>query len=184
MRAGSSFLILLLASASAACSVFPGNMRHSVDQICTDLLSATEKRQDLGPLRVMVFRIHQLEGTPAGPQKVKYNPGPELEHEVVVSLAPRLNIVESEYSKPGTLDAASGAEEEHSASKEREEDKHSEGEHEIDLQILAERHNATVILVGDWSWLDSESLTLSLRLVDVRSGLVIGAARGVVLLGY
>ncbi len=154
-------LLILLAS---GCIVGP--LEPTLDElsdVADRLVSAIEKRTDLQRLRLLVYEIHPM--LPQKPRASRRHPaeavhdqatpiGLVLEHEFVLHLSDHVNIVESEHAD------------------------HQRSATEAELKTVANRYGANAVLAGDYIQIGKD-VYVSVRVIDVESMLVIGAARGV-----
>ena len=162
--AGAGILALLLL-AGGGCAVRPLDRTLStLSDVSADLITSLEERTDLQKLRVLVYEIHRL--SPVNPRvgrrhgaREAYGHGSKigslLEHEFVVHLSRHLNIVESEHTAGHEATAT-----------------------EADLKEMAEGHGANAVLAGDYMEI-GDDVYVSIRIVDVESMVVLGAARGI-----
>jgi hypothetical protein len=129
-----------------------------VERLAERLVQTARERTDLRQLRVWVAEIHETR-----PQTARASAGGasddlialQLEHELVIALAMRLNVIDSELVEP----AATGA----SAA----------------LVERAAAQSATHVLVGDYVR-QRDVLQVTVRLIDADSHLIAAAARGTV----
>jgi hypothetical protein len=165
----------LAASALAACATVEPE-RHAegddVEQLAARLVLAAQERTDLRPVRVWVADVRPAESAQA-PQPVRTaahadppdTPGPpdrigeRLGHELVLALATRLNVVETELAA-ADLAAQEGT----------------------TLQERAAARGATHLVLSDYLRRRDVLLT-TVRLVDAESRLIVAAVRGEVRLG-
>jgi hypothetical protein len=136
----------------------------SLSGVAERLVSAVERRTDLSRLRLLVYEIHPM--SRLDPRANRRHPavvvhheasqiGAVLEHEFVLHLSEHVNIVESEHS-----------------------DRHQDSADEAGLKAAAKHHDANAVLAGDYIQIGKD-VYVSVRVIDVDSMLVIGAARGV-----
>ncbi len=158
------------ALAAGATSLFcaclaPGSveqMGSDVTVLAEQLVESARQRVELNQMRVVVREIHELRPAPVSPRAAAYpvrreDPiGHALEHEFVIALATRVNVVESEMVGPSTAEVSAST-----------------------LSDLASTYGATHLLVGDYQ--KSEYvLVVSVRLIDADSHVIVAAARGTV----
>lgn len=154
-------LLLGVALGPAGCATTP--LSRSVSEIAERLAASLEQRKDARALRILVYEIHATEASNPRVGRASAAPahgddlGTLLEHELVVALAPRLNIVEAERAAAGSeLLVGAG------------------------LKRLAEHFGANAVLAGDYLREEGGGVRLSLRIIDVDSMLVVAAATGVI----
>ena len=126
-----------------------------IDRLAERLVQTARERADLRQIRVWVAEIQQTR-----PQTTRATATPDdmiglqLEHELVIALATRLNVVESEFVEPSLAPPARGA-----------------------LSEGATARGATHVLVGDYVR-QRDVIQITLRLIDAESRLIVAAARG------
>jgi hypothetical protein len=129
----------------------------NVDQLAERLVLTAKERADLRQIRVWVAEIRETRSQPTVPTANGMPAdliGVRLEHELVIALATRLNVVESELLEPGLVTTARAA-----------------------LGESAAQRGATHVLVGDYVR-QRDAIQITLRLVDADSRLIVAAARG------
>jgi len=174
-RSASRWLAPLLFLSAAGCvGLEPADQpAGDVDSIADKLVQNARERADLRQVRVWVTPIRETRlrttttrtspSSSTGPREPAEDVvGLRLEHELVIALATRLNVIESEHddvlaSGNATPAAVPSAE-----------------------SILA--RGATHLVVGDYVR-ERDLLQVNLRLVDADSRLIVAAARGAVRLG-
>ncbi|KAA3609576.1 MAG: hypothetical protein DWQ01_09610 [Planctomycetota bacterium] len=183
----------LFLAATACSSVSP--LRSGIDELAKELLAAAEKRRDLDSLKVLVYRIDPILGYQDEIAEEQHGVGIELKHELLVTLSPTLQIMEPDYL-PGQsadmelvetatmllkdLEPGEGPAQEAGAGNPPAGT--GPATSLSSLQELAAKYEANAILLGNWAFVSPTRVSLSLRLVDARTNLVIGASRGVVVL--
>jgi len=134
-----------------------------VDVLARELVESARQRVELGQMRVVVRDIRELRSVASG-QRNAAQPahedvlGKTLEHEFVIALATRVNVVESELVGPLTAQVPAST-----------------------LSDLASTYGATHLLVGDYRRGDG-LLAVSVRLIDADTHVIVAAARGTVTL--
>jgi hypothetical protein len=133
-----------------------------VERLAERLVQSARERADLRPMRVWVAEIRETRQETAR-VSVRESSGDvlglRLEHELVIALAARLNVIESEVGE-AELTAGAGAA----------------------LGERAAARGATHVLIGDYVR-QRDRLQLTVRLIDADSRLIVAAARGEVRLG-
>jgi TolB-like protein len=147
----------LLCLGSGACADLEPreDLSTDVDRIAERLVQSARERADLRQLRVWVAEIRETRpkttrASATGDDLI----GLQLEHELVIALATRLNVVESELLEPTQDTPAKNV-----------------------LGESAAARGATHVLVGDYVR-QRDVLQITVRLIDANSRLIVAAARG------
>ncbi len=158
-------LALALAATLASACAATGSVEQAgndVSLIAEELVESARQRVELSQLRVAVVEIQGIRPGPVSLRAAAYPIQHEdqisevLEHEFVIALASRLNVVESELVGPSTAQVP-----------------------ESTLNEVASSYGATHLLVGDYQRSDG-LLVVSVRLIDADSKIIVAAARGTV----
>jgi len=159
----------LLAFAAAACATGATRERDaseslsaSVAEIAGELVHAVEVRTDVSRMRVLVHEV--LEGREEAPYALRTQTttaqsaqlARELEHELVLALSSRLNLLAVDQAERGAQAAPQES-----------------------MQSRAERFGATHALVGEFVR-EGDDLLVTVRLIDTENLLIVGVARGLV----
>jgi len=187
-----TILALLLLGTAACSSSTP--LRDSMDDLSDQLLQSVELRRDPSTIQVLVYKIQRIPGGAAQRSAPAADVGEEIRHELVATLSPRIHIVESDYLQPichnpthdhygkavpmTSTTGQSGPVVIKVPGRAAPPATHASGV--VDIRQLASCQNANTVLVGDWVPINDHLFSLSLRMVDVDTNLVIGAARGTV----
>ncbi len=186
-------LALLLLGTAACSSGSP--FRNSLDDLADQLLQSVELRKDPSTIQVFVYEIHRIPGSSLKGNDEVPDVGEELKHELVATLSPMIHVVESEnlqpicrnpehdhYGQPVPRAPVSGRNSPVviKVPGRGTTPTHSEDSGLVDVRQLASCQNANTVLFGDWVPINDHLFSLSLRMVDVDSNLVIGAARGTI----
>ena len=151
---------MLCLGAGACAGLEPSDeLGGDVDRLAERLVQTARERADLRQIRVWVAEIHETrpETTRASMRDAPDDMiGMRLEHELVIALATRLNVVESEIVEPALATPARAT-----------------------LGESAAARGATHVLVGDYVR-QRDALQITVRLVDAESRLIVAAARGAV----
>lgn len=148
----------MLCTGAVACAGLEPDeeLGSDVDRLAERLVQTARERADLRQIRVWVAEIHETrpETTRASMQETPDDLiGLRLEHELVIALATRLNVVEAELVEPPPASPRAA------------------------LGESAAARGATHVLVGDYVR-QRDALQITLRLVDAESRLIVAAARG------
>lgn len=156
--------LTLLAVMVAACSSAPSSreapaLRNTtIDQVANDLLEVTERRAALRGVRLHLRGIHALTGskiTAAGASSHDEDlMAAELEHRFLIALSRRFATVEPEFFQPDSVQMPNAG-----------------------LETVSDELEITHVVVGDYEY-KRETLTVRLRLVDVKTLLIVAASRG------
>jgi FlgO protein len=156
LSAGLVFALLSSGCASAA-------LAEPVAALADDLMRSLEQRKDPRTMMVLVYEIHEVNtSNPHSGQggdeeaHIESEIGTRLEHELVVALSGKVNIVESEHA-----------------------DGRSAGPGDAGLRELAESYGANAVLAGDFVEKQGE-LHVTLRIVDIESMLIVAAASSMI----
>ena len=167
-------LFIGLSLLSGCASLGFGSKQPTVASLSDQLVENLERRVTTSSVVVMVLRIHASptgqddeEGPPrsfpgattVGGRRTEDHHrgdpiGTELEHAFTLELSRRLNVLDTEHAKALGVNAS-----------------------EEDVRSLAIELGATHVLVGDYVT-KQDGLTLSLRLIDPESLLIVAAVRG------
>lgn len=157
-----------IAVAASSCNSTPQQadsysaLQEAVTEIANRLIEAAELRIDMRTVRVCV---HEIGADPMESRAMAASSltvpgddwvGRELQKEIVVAIANRLNVVDTELGRMNAPDLR-----------------------KTTLHDAAKHFGASHFLVGDYVSRGDEVI-LSLRLVDSESNLIVAAARGVV----
>lgn len=188
-----TILTLLLLGTAACSSGSP--LRNSLDDLAGQLLQSVELRKDPSTIQVFVYEIHRIPGSSLKGHDEAPDVGEELKHELVATLSPMIHVVESENLQPicrnpehdhyGQAVPTAPVSGRNSPVVIRVPGRNAPASHEggagaVDVRQLASCQNANTVLFGDWVPINDHLFSLSLRMVDVDTNLVIGAARGTV----
>ena len=150
---GTPAVLLAAVLVGSACSTYSDNERNgrSIAEIANELADVAETRADLRHVRAYVHAVNEL----AARDGRRYSTAAiatELEHQLLLALHSRFNVVDTELSKP---DPDAGR----------------------DPLLAADFYQATHLLIGDFAR-DGDELMLCLRLVDADSKLIVAASEG------
>ncbi len=164
-NAPAGVLALALTAALFSACAATGSVEQAgndVQQIAEALVESARQRVELSQMRVAVVEIQGIRPGPISLRAAVYpvHHGDQvsevLEHEFVIALASRLNVVESELSGPSASQVQVST-----------------------LSDVASSYGATHLLVGDYQRCDG-LLIVSVRLIDAGSKIIVAAARGTV----
>lgn len=143
--------LLAAAMVAVGCSTTPEPMhdQQSVTQIAEQLVEVAEVRADLRHIRAYV---QMKELSPAHNSRPTAALATELEHQLLLALHSRINVVDTQLSRP-------------------------EPETGDDPLRAAQFYRATHVVIGDYAR-DGDDLMVCLRLVDVESKVIVAASEG------
>lgn len=158
-RVGRAAIGMLLLLATSCVTTRPPTLIDTVSSISGDLVQVAETRVNVGAMRLWVEEIHRTDTAAAhGAFGATHSGGDSLglilEHEFVVALSRRVNLVDKEAAgnpETATLNPT--------------------------LTDRAEFYAATHVLVGDYIE-QGNDVMISVRLVDAKSRLIVAAASG------
>ena len=162
-RPGPAWALAVTLSIGGACASTSASVEQTgedVTLLVDELVEFARQRVELSQMRVLVKEIHELRSAPATVREaaapVRHgDPISEvLEHELVIALASRVNVVESEFTAPAVTKASA-----------------------VTLSDVASTYGATHLLAGDYMRSDDQ-LVVTVRLIDVDTRVIVAAARG------
>lgn len=154
--------LLLIALGTSCMTLQPPTLIQTVSDISGDLVGVAETRVNVAAMRLWVEEIHRTDASTVTGAFGATHHGSDslgliLEHEFVVALARRVNLVDKEAADmpdTATLNPT--------------------------LAERAEFYEATHVLVGDYI-VQGGDVMVSVRLVDAKTRLIVAAASGVLI---
>lgn len=148
-------LALALVCSSCRTTQFPESRRDAVKKIVEQLVKTAEVRRD--PQEMQVY-LSDLRGTGKGKLDsiAAQAVAEDLQHYLLMEINTKLNILERGLTPPPSMSGGS-----------------------VELSAWAKETGATHVLMGDYV-VRNKDVCISLRLVDVKTRLIVSAAGGMV----